>query len=165
MRALAIILFGASLALPALAQSPTRFATTPDAPIVVSGEKIILQEIQNRALINGDAKMTQGDLSMTAVNMKIVFDPEQGDQAQDIFAREAVSVVDVKGQTSRSDAAHYNRRTETLELTGNVRVENHNPDSQHGTAKGQRMLINMRDGTSQIFSDAASGRARIELKP
>jgi lipopolysaccharide export system protein LptA len=165
MRGLAILLFSLFFATPATAQSPTRFATSPDAPIVVSGQTIILQELKNRALLNGNAKLLQGDLSMTATTMTIIFNPKQGDQAQDVFASNGVSVVDVKGQISHADEAHYNVAAETLELTGNVRVENHNPDAQLGTAQGQRLMINMRDGTSQIYSNAGSGRARIQLKP
>lgn len=165
MRALVLVLLGLFFAGSATALSPTRFATSPDAPIEVSGQTIIVQELKNRALLNGDTKLLQGDLSMTATKMTIIFDPENGDQAQDVFANHRVSVVDVKGQTSQADKAHYNIRAETLELTGNVRIENRNPDTQLGTAQSQRMIINMRDGTSQMYSDATSGRARIELKP
>ena len=149
---------------PAKAQNASpNFATQPDAPIEVAAQQITLLELQNKAVLTGKAFLEQGALSLSAQTMTLIFNPAKGHQAEDVFATTDVVMVDTKGQTSRADQAHYNLTKELMTMTGNVQVKDQQADGQFTTLRGQRLVINMRDGSSQMQSDPSTGRVRIDL--
>jgi lipopolysaccharide export system protein LptA len=139
------------------------FATEPDAPIEIAAQQISVLELDNKAILTGKAFLEQGALRLSAQNMTLIFNPAKGHQAEQIFAKDEVVMVDAKGQTSRADQAHYDLSADLLTMTGNVQVKDTQADGQFTTLRGQRLVINMRDGSSQMQSDPSTGRVRIDL--
>ena len=169
---LALMMFTA----PALGQDNSlRFATSPDAPIELTGKTITVDQGENRALLDGAATMKQGELSLAADSMRVLFDVAPSGAAREIFAKGNVVLIDKLGQTSHADNAHFHLQKEQLVMQGNVQVENphiDDPDSdnQFRNMTGQRLVVDMRTGISTMAAQPSDSgtptpRVRIELKP
>jgi lipopolysaccharide transport protein LptA len=158
------------------AQTPSvLFSTAPDAPIYLQAAKISVAQSDNRTALNGKAILRQGDLTLSADAMQVIFDPNTGSIAQDIFATGAVVLIDQKGQISRAQQAHLRVQEDILLMRGNVVIENQQADSQFSSLTGAQLRVDMRTGQSQMLAstntdnapttEGAKPRIRIQLNP
>jgi lipopolysaccharide export system protein LptA len=153
-----LILLGLVLALaaPASAQVDIGFGgVSYDArtPIEVTADSLSVDQSTGEAIFAGNVIVVQGDLRMSAGNVRVVYAGEGG--AQDV--REVIATGGVL-VTRGSDAAEggqarFNVASSLLTLSGNVLV------TQGSTAiAGDSMVVNMRTGSGSV-----DGRVRTVL--
>lgn len=156
---------------PAMAETGAVFATDSNAPISLEGDKMTVFKNGARAELLGRAALNQGPLSLTADEVTLFYTALSPRQLTRITAEKNVHIVSQNGREVFGDNAVYLVNAEKMTVSGNVRVidttNNGEDKSETNTLSGGRLVINMRDGTSQVEGDesAGGGRARIELTP
>lgn len=156
---------------PAMAETGAVFATDSNAPISVEANKMTVFKNGARAELLGRAALNQGPLSLTADEVTLFYTALSPRQLTRITAEKNVRIVSQNGREVFGDKAVYRVNAEKMTVSGNVRVidttNNGEDKSETNTLSGGRLVINMRDGTSQVEGDesAGGGRARIELTP
>lgn len=164
-----------------VAQTGGVFATDSDAPISIQADKMTLLRNGARAELLGNAALAQGPLSLTARAVTLFYSDAAPRSLTRITAAEEVNIISQNGREVFGDTAIYLVSDEQMTVSGNVRVIDTRDNAEANTLTGARLVINMRDGTSQITgvanvskngiqdgeqgSGQTSGRARIKLKP
>ena len=164
---------------PAAAETAGIFATDSDAPINIGADKMSLFRSGTQAELLGNAALAQGPLSLTAREVALFYGTTAPRRLTRITATEGVHIISENGREVFGDSAVYLVRAEEMTVTGNVRVIN-TKDTDADTLTGVRLIINLRNGTSQIFGEPkgtknsnkgdrqkgsrSGGRARIQFK-
>ncbi|KTT75296.1 LptA/OstA family protein [Sphingomonas endophytica] len=138
------------LAAPLAAQ--TRHDTS--APIDFGADHIELQDRANRAVLSGNVKVRQGEMTLTAQRMTVAY------TGQVINGNPQVSRLDAAGgvtvtrpdQTARSQFAVYDLNRRVITMLGSVRL------TQGGnTINGGRLTINLDTGRAIIDGSSVAG--------
>lgn len=137
-----------------------RFQADASAPIRLKTDKLVWQQNDRRASLNGAARISQGRITLSADNMRLRMD--DNGLAQHLEARQNVMVFD-EAQRATADKADYDLQAERLILSGNVRVTQKTNASAGRTLSGGRLEINMVSGLAKL-TGSGKNRARIKLK-
>ncbi len=138
------------VAVPAAAQ--TRHDT--NAPIDFGADHIELQDRANRAVLAGNVKVRQGEMTLTAQRMTVAY------TGQVVGGNPQVSRLDASGgvtvvrpsQTARSQFGVYDLNRRVITMLGSVRL------TQAGnTVNGGRLTINLDTGRAVIDGSSVAG--------
>jgi lipopolysaccharide export system protein LptA len=152
MSRLAALAFLSLVAVPAAAQ--TRHDT--NAPIDFGADHIELQDRASRAVLSGNVKVRQGEMTLTAQRMTVAY------TGQVIGGNPQVSRLDASGgvtvvrpqQTARSQFGVYDLNRRVITMLGSVRL------TQAGnTVNGGRLTINLDTGRAVIDGSSVAGGA------
>jgi lipopolysaccharide export system protein LptA len=152
MSRLAALAFLSLVAVPAAAQ--TRHDT--NAPIDFGADHIELQDRASRAVLSGNVKVRQGEMTLTAQRMTVAY------TGQVIGGNPQVSRLDASGgvtvvrpqQAARSQFGVYDLNRRVITMLGSVRL------TQAGnTVNGGRLTINLDTGRAVIDGSSVAGGA------
>lgn len=139
---------------PAMAQ--TRHNT--NAPIDFAAGQIELQDRANRAVLSGDVKVRQAEMTLDAQRMTVAYTGEVVGGNPQVSRLDAAGGVVVRrpDQTARSQYAIYDLNRRLITMVGNVQL------TQGGgnTVNGGRLTINLDTGRATIDGSAVSGGVR-----
>ncbi|VXC94932.1 LptA/OstA family protein [Sphingomonas sp. 8AM] len=140
------------LAVPAAAQ--TRHDTA--APIDFGADHIELQDRANRAVLSGNVKVRQAEMTLTAQRMTVAYTGqviEGNPQVSRLDASGGVTVVR-PDQTARSQFGVYDLNRRVITMLGSVKL------MQGGnTVNGGRLTINLDSGRAVIDGSSVAGGA------
>ena len=141
------------LAVPAAAQ--TRHDTA--APIDFGADHIELQDRANRAVLAGNVKVRQAEMTLTAQRMTVAYTGQVIDgnpQVSRLDASGGVTVVR-PDQTARSQFGVYDLNRRVITMLGSVKL------TQGGgnTINGGRLTINLDTGRAVIDGSSVGGGA------
>lgn len=141
-----------SLAVPAAAQ--TRHDTA--APIDFGADHIELQDRANRAVLSGNVKVRQAEMTLSAQRMTVAYTGQVIDgnpQVSRLDASGGVTVVR-PDQTARSQFGVYDLNRRVITMLGSVKL------TQGGnTVNGGRLTINLDTGRAVIDGASVAGGA------
>ncbi len=141
-----------SLAVPAAAQ--TRHDTA--APIDFGADHIELQDRANRAVLSGNVKVRQAEMTLSAQRMTVAYTGQVIDgnpQVSRLDASGGVTVVR-PDQTARSQFGVYDLNRRVITMLGSVKL------TQGGnTVNGGRLTINLDTGRAVIDGSSVAGGA------
>ncbi|MBU3078018.1 LptA/OstA family protein [Sphingomonas quercus] len=125
-----------------------------DAPVDVSSDHLEVQDKANRAILTGNVRAQQGDLSLAAPRMTAAYLPGQngGDpQIQRLDASGGVTLVS-PSETARSSFAIYDLNRRIITMIGGVTLT-------RGTNKvsGGRMVYDLNSGRATMDGSAVGG--------
>ena len=120
----------------------------PSAAVEIAADNLAVDQDSGTATFNGNVVIGQGDLRLSADNVRVVYSEATGDIAQ-LLASGGVTFVTAT-EAAEASSADYNLTTGILTLTGDVLL------TQGASAlSAERMTVNLNTGTSQM-----SGRVR-----
>lgn len=114
------------------------------APVDFAGDRIELQDRQNRVVLSGNVQIDQAGLRLTAPRAQLNYTDANGLTIQRIMATGGVAVTR-GGESARGDVAVYDFGRRIITMAGNVRL-NRNGD----TLNGGRLTIDLRTGISSV---------------
>ena len=140
------------LAVPAAAQ--TRHDTA--APIDFGADHIELQDRANRAVLSGNVKVRQSEMTLTAQRMTVAYTGQVIDGSPQVSRLDASGGVTVvrPDQTARSQFGVYDLNRRVITMLGGVKL------TQGGnTVNGGRLTINLDNGRAVIDGSSVAGGA------
>lgn len=151
LRALALPLILAAIA-PAAAQ--TRHNSS--APIDVASDRIELQDRANRAMLNGNVKITQADMTLTAARVTVSYTGQVSDGSPQVSRLDAAGGVTVTRpeQSARSQFAVYDLNRRVITMIGGVTLR-----QGTNTVSGARLSIDLDTGRATIDGSGVRGGA------
>jgi lipopolysaccharide export system protein LptA len=114
------------------------------APIALNADRIVVQERANRAILSGNVRVRQGDMTLTAGQIVVAY---TGGGAGSVSRMDASGGVTVQrgNETARSSFATYEPNRRVISLTGGITL------NQGGnTMRGGRLLINLNSGSAVV---------------
>lgn len=115
-----------------------------DAPVSYAADRIELQDRQDRVVLAGNVRISQGGLNLVADRTTVAFTDNGSLQIQRIDATGGVAVT--RGsESARGDVAIYDFNRRVITLAGNVAL-NRSGD----TLKGGRLVIDLASGVSSV---------------
>ncbi|MEG8041010.1 LptA/OstA family protein [Sphingomonas sp. LR60] len=140
------------LAVPAAAQ--TRHNTA--APIDFGADHIELQDRANRAVLSGNVKVRQAEMTLSAQRMTVAYTGQVIDGSPQVSRLDASGGVTVvrPDQTASSQFAVYDLNRRIITMLGGVKL------TQGGnTINGGRLTINLDSGRAVIDGSSVAGGA------
>ncbi len=146
----------AALVLLSLATVPAAAQTRHDtgAPIDFAADHIELQDRANRAVLSGNVKVRQGEMTLTAQRMTVAYTGQVIDGNPQVSRLDASGGVTVTrpDQTARSQFGVYDLNRRVITMLGSVRL------TQGGnTINGGRLTINLDTGRAVIDGSSVAG--------
>lgn len=146
----------AALVLLSLATVPAAAQTRHDtgAPIDFGADHIELQDRANRAVLSGNVKVRQGEMTLTAQRMTVAYTGQVIDGNPQVSRLDASGGVTVTrpDQTARSQFGVYDLNRRVITMLGSVRL------TQGGnTINGGRLTINLDTGRAVIDGSSVAG--------
>lgn len=157
MRIHALMPLGLGLALAASAPAVAQTRHNSDAPIDVASDHAELQDRNNRALLSGNVKITQAELTLLASRVTVSYTGQIAQGTQEVVRIDAAGGVTVTrpDQTARSQYAVYDINRRTITMIGGVTL-----NQGVNVVRGGRLSINLDTGRATIDgSGVASGAA------
>lgn len=115
----------------------------PQAPVEVTAESLSVDQDTGTAVFSGNVVIGQGDLRISAAEVRIVYGAEAGTISR-LIASGGVTFVTATEAAEAQDA-DYDIANGTLTLTGNVLL------TQGASAiAADRMVVNLSGGTAQM---------------
>jgi lipopolysaccharide export system protein LptA len=153
--ALSPLALAMALAVPSSAMAQTRHDS--NAPIDFSSDHIELQDRASRALLTGNVRITQAEMTLTAARMTVTYTGSVQDgqpQATRLDASGGVT-VNRPDQSARSQYAVYDINKRVITMVGSVTL-------RQGTnnVTGGRLLIDLDTGRATIDGSGVSGGGR-----
>jgi len=105
-----------------------------NAPVSYAADRIELQDRQDRVVLAGNVKISQGDLQLSADRTTVAFTDQGSLQIQRIDATGGVS-VNRGTESARGDAAIYDFNRRVITLAGNVALKRGSDDPLVADAK------------------------------
>lgn len=122
-----------------------------DAPVSYSADRMELQDRQDRVVLAGNVRISQGGLQLTAERTTVAFTDAGSLKIQRIDATGGVSVT--RGdESARGDVAIYDFNRRVITLAGNVALRRGGD-----TLNGGRLVIDLVSGVSSVDGRGASG--------
>lgn len=115
-----------------------------NAPVSYAADRIELQDRQDRVVLAGNVKISQGDLQLSADRTTVAFTDQGSLQIQRIDATGGVS-VNRGNESARGDAAIYDFNRRVITLAGNVALRRGSD-----TLNGGRLVIDLNSGISSV---------------
>jgi lipopolysaccharide export system protein LptA len=161
---LAAFAVAASAGLPAAAQEKASkmngLALSNDKPIQIESDNLELRDQEKRALFDGNVKVVQGTMTLTAQHMIVYYKGKGnslaagGGDIDKIDVNDQVTLVSGT-QTARGDIGSFDMRSEVLTLSGKsvVLVDGQN------VLTGCKLTVQMKNGQANMGS--CGGRVKI----
>ena len=115
-----------------------------NAPVSYAADRIELQDRQDRVVLAGNVKISQGGLQLSADRTTVAFTDQGSLQIQRIDATGGVS-VNRGSESARGDAAIYDFNRRVITLAGNVTLQRGGD-----TLNGGRLVIDLNSGISSV---------------
>lgn len=122
-------------------------------PVEVTSETLKLNQADNTAVFTGDVVIAQGDLRLSAPNVRVVYLADRSG-IERLEASGGVTLVSGEDAAEAREAA-YDLTTGKIEMQGDVLL-NQGPNS----LTGDRMLVDVNAGSAQM-----QGRVKTILQP
>lgn len=122
------------------------FGTTPhdsSQPVEVSSDSLTVDQTDGAAVFSGNVLVAQGDLRLSAGTIRVEYGADNQGIAR-LVASGGVTLVNGQEAAEAQEAA-YSIEDGTVVLTGDVIVT-----QARTTLAGERMVINLTDGTGSI---------------
>ena len=124
----------------------------PTAPVEVSADSLTVDQDTGTAVFSGNVLIGQGDLRMSAAQVRVVYDGDTGDIARLVASGGATFVTAT--EAAEAQEADYDLTSGTLTLRGEVLL------TQGASAlSADEMVVNLNDGTAQM-----TGRVRTTFQ-
>jgi lipopolysaccharide export system protein LptA len=114
------------------------------APIALNADRIVVLERTNRAILSGNVRVRQGDMTLTAGQIVVAY---TGGGAGSVSRMDATGGVTVQrgNETARSSFATYEPNRRIISLAGGIVL------NQGGnTMRGGRLLIDLNSGRAVV---------------
>jgi lipopolysaccharide export system protein LptA len=139
-----------ALAAPGFAQVSALKGLDTSAPIDVDAARIEIQDAANQAVFSGDVVIRQGQLTLYADSVKVLYTRKSGDpEMQRLDARGNVRLVSPT-ERATANTGIYDVDGRIITMTGNVVL-----DRGGSVLKGERLVLNLATGQSSF--DARGG--------
>ena len=150
-----ICAFALLIATPVFAQTNINLgglSADPNAPVEVSADSLTVDQDSGTAVFSGNVLIGQGDLRLSAGQVRVVYDGATGDIARLIASGGATFVTAT--EAAEAQEADYDLVSGTLTLRGDVLL------TQGASAlSADEMTVNLNDGTAQM-----TGRVRTTFQ-
>lgn len=125
-----------------------------DAPINFSAGAIELQDRANRAVLSGDVRVTQADMTLTADRLTVAYTGQVLDGSPQVSRLDAAGGVLVRrpDQTARGNYAVYDLNRRLITMVGGVTLT-----QGANTVNGGRLTINLDTGRAVIDGSSVGG--------
>lgn len=126
-----------------------------DAPVSYQADRMELQDRQDRVVLAGNVRISQGNLSLTAERTTVAFTDTGSLQIQRIDATGGVNVT--RGnESARGDVAIYDFNRRVITLAGNVALRRGGD-----TLNGGRLVIDLNSGVSSVDGRGGGAGGRV----
>lgn len=148
-----------------VSKSLAGFASDPDAPINIEADRFEIFDNKKIAIFLGNVKATQGEFVLLTPHLEVIYEGNAGEgatgssQIKRLRAKQKVHITS-KDQKSTSDWADFDVIKQIVVIGGNVVLT----QGDH-VMRGDRVVINLKTGTSHIDGDKSKGRVRVLFKP
>lgn len=115
-----------------------------NAPVTYAADRIELQDRQDRVVLAGNVKISQGNLQLSADRTTVAFTDQGSLQIQRIDATGGVN-VNRGTESARGDVAIYDFNRRVITLGGNVALRRGGD-----TLNGGRLVIDLNSGVSSV---------------
>lgn len=115
-----------------------------NAPVTYAADRIELQDRQDRVVLAGNVKISQGNLQLSADRTTVAFTDQGSLQIQRIDATGGVN-VNRGTESARGDVAIYDFNRRVITLAGNVALRRGGD-----TLNGGRLVIDLNSGVSSV---------------
>ncbi len=145
-----------ALAAPAGAQNSALKNHNTDAPIDFDAARIEVRDKDNQALLSGNVKIVQAEMTLNADNVKIFYDrPKNGDPQVKRLDADGNVVLNSPSEKATGRYGIYDVTTKQVTLIGNVVL------TRGGSVlRGQRLAIDLDTGRSTLDGAGAGGVAK-----
>lgn len=146
-----------ALAGPVAAQQVTTFGgmrADTDAPVEVSADRLTVQQTDDSALFTGNVVIGQGEMRLTANEVKVIYAGTDRRRIQSLDATGNVTLVSGEDVAQASHAV-YEVDTGLVTMQGEVTLV-----QGQNVLSGEHMVVNLADGTAEV-----QGRVRSVLQP
>lgn len=143
------------------------FGAGNDAPIAIEADELEVKDRENRAVFSGNVTVTQGDSSLRASRLTVVYAGSAAEAAtapstpqdQRISRLEASGTVLVAAgnQAASGDEGTVDFDARTLSLTGDVTLS-----QDENVITGDALTVDLATGIARVTS---TGRVRVLLSP
>lgn len=148
----------AAVSLPAFAQTQIEFGgmrQDTSLPVSVESDELSVDQGTGQAIFSGAVNVTQGDMSLTANTVEVVYATDDGPGAiEKLIARGAVTLVG-GGEAAEAEMAEYTIESGQVILTGNVILT-----QGQNAISAERMVIDLTSGAATM-----DGRVRTIFQP
>lgn len=133
------------------------FSQDTSLPVEVLSDRLSVNQADGAAIFSGNVVVTQGEMRLSAAEVRVVYGPEGSDGPRRIATLEATGgVLLVSGQDAAEAAeASYSVDGGVIVLTGNVLLT-----QGQSVLSGEKLTVNLSDGTGLM-----EGRVRTVLQP
>ncbi len=126
-----------------------------NAPVNFDADRIELQDRQNRVVLSGDVRISQGDLTLTAARTTVAYTDDGELEIQRLDATGGVRVTRGR-ESARGAVAVYDFDKRLIIMSGGVTL------SRNGdTLNGARLVIDLRSGLSSFDGEAGGSGGRV----
>lgn len=164
----ALGLLMAALAAPGLAAAQTPGALSYDTaqPIHVESDSLEVREEGRTAIFTGHVTAVQGDLKLSASEIRVYYRHPEGGQAggtDGLIARidaNGAVTISTRDETASGEWAIYDVDQRILTLGGAVHIQR-----GENSVAGQRLVLDLASGQTRIESGTGDGRVRGTFTP
>lgn len=115
----------------------------PKAPVEMTADSLSVDQSTGKAVFSGNVKIGQGDLRMSAGEVKVVYSESSG-QITNLDATGGVTFV-TPTEAAEAQSAVYDLTSGMLVMTGNVLLT-----QGQSTIASDKMTVNLKDGTARM---------------
>jgi lipopolysaccharide export system protein LptA len=157
----------AGLSHPAMAQTPGALTYDTTQPIDVEADSLEVREEGRTAIFTGHVKAVQGDLELSASEIRVYYRRSaegSAEATEGLIARidaNGAVTISTKAETASGDWAIYDVDQKILTLGGAVQIER-----GENKVQGQRLVLDLASGQTRIESGTSGdGRVRGVFSP
>jgi len=157
----------------ATAQTPGTLAHDTSQPINVSADRLEVREDGKTAVFSGHVEAVQGDMKLTASEIRVYYRPggtsgPDGKGGKDGSTSQFITRIDATGdvaietpqESAKGDWAIYDVDQNILTLGGSIEITR-----GENKVEGQRLVLDMGSGRTQIESGDGTGRVKGTFSP
>jgi lipopolysaccharide export system protein LptA len=141
------------------------FSTDSNAPIDIEADTLEVLDAEQVAIFRGNVKAVQGDMTLRSKTLHVSYTGDEGMQDScteitRIRAEGPVIITTKEDQTSTSDWALFDVKSQTVTIGGNVVLS-----QGENVIKGDRLVIDLKTGRSRFENPddvASDGRKRVK---
>lgn len=125
-----------------------------DAPIDVGADHIELQDKANRAILSGNVRVTQAEMTLNAARVTVAYTGQVTDGSPEVSRLDAAGGVTVSrpDQRARSNYAIYDINSRMITMIGAVNLV-----QGDNVVNGGRLTLNLDTGKAVIDGSSVSG--------
>lgn len=161
-RAFALLSIGLPLSLAASSGAVAQSRHNSDAPIDVASNSIELQDRANRALLTGNVRITQAEMTLTAARVTVSYTGQIADGSPQVSRLDAAGGVTVTRpqQSATSQYAVYDLNRRIITMIGGVTLR-----QSGNNVTGGRLSINLDTGRATIDGSGVGGGTAAPGQP